>query len=428
MVIKNAYIITMDEGKIIQGGYIVTEGRKITYVGEELPVGIDTTKVIDARGGIVMPGLINAHTHSPMSVMRGFADDMPLHAWLCDKIFPAEDKLDSEAVYFGSLLSFAEMIKGGTTAFSDMYFMSENSIKAAIDCGIKANIAPCITGMGEEYIPKIELARELFKTYNNEKEGNIKIDYALHAVYTCGMEAMEKVSQAAKQDGTGLTVHIGETEKENADCLRDFGTSPVKVLYSAGALGNKTNAAHCVYLSDEDMDILAETQTTVATNPTSNLKLASGIAETSKMLEKGICLAIGTDGAASNNALDMFAETKLCALLAKGSLKDASKLSATDALTAATLGGAKALSRQNETGMIKEGYDADIIILDADSPNLCPVYDPVSAAVYSASAGNVETTIIGGEIIMEKNEFLTIDMEKIKREVKKSIERIGICE
>ena len=426
MVIKNAYIITMDEGKTIQGGYICIEGRKITYVGEELPIGIDTTKVIDARGGIVMPGLINAHTHSPMSIMRGFADDLPLHAWLCDKIFPAEDKLDSEAFYYGSLLSFAEMIKGGTTAFSDMYFAAEGSIKAALECGIKANIAPCITGMNEEYHEMLKGARELFKTYHNENNGNIKIDYALHAVYSCGLETMEKVAQSAMYDGAGLTVHISETEKENEDCMQSFGLSPVKLLSKLGVLGEKTNAAHGVYLNSEDLDILAETKTVVTTNPTSNLKLASGIANTSKMLEKGICLAIGTDGAASNNSLDMFAETKLCALLAKGTLKDASKLTAYEALKAATSGGAKALSRQNETGMIKEGYDADIIILDADSPNMFPVFDPVSTVVYSASAGNVETTIIGGELIMEKKEFLTIDMEKVKREVKKSIERTGI--
>ena len=416
----------MDEEKIIQGGYIVIEGRKITYVGEDLPIGIDTTKVIDARGGIVMPGLINAHTHSPMSIMRGFADDMPLHAWLCDKIFPAEDKLDAEAIYYGSLLSFAEMIKGGTTAFSDMYFMSENSIKAAMDCGIKANIAPCITGSGAESAPKIEAARELFKTYHGEKNGNIKIDYALHAVYTCAFETLEKVSEVAKIDDVGLSIHISETKKENEDCLREFGVSPTELLFKAGALGEKTNAAHCVYLNDNDRAILSETKTVIATNPTSNLKLASGIAETTKMLESGICLAVGTDGSASNNALDMFAETKLCALLAKGTLEDASKFTAYEALSAATTGGAKALSRQNETGMIKEGYDADIIILNADSPNLCPIYDPVSTAVYSANAGNVETTIIGGELIMEKNEFLTIDIEKIKREVKKSIERTGI--
>ena len=239
MVIKNAYIITMDEGKTIQGGYICIEGRKITYVGEELPIGIDTTKVIDARGGIVMPGLINAHTHSPMSIMRGFADDLPLHAWLCDKIFPAEDKLDSEAFYYGSLLSFAEMIKGGTTAFSDMYFAAEGSIKAALECGIKANIAPCITGMNEEYHEMLKGARELFKTYHNENNGNIKIDYALHAVYSCGLETMEKVAQSAMYDGAGLTVHISETEKENEDCMQSFGLSPVKLLSKLGVLGGE---------------------------------------------------------------------------------------------------------------------------------------------------------------------------------------------
>lgn len=428
MVIKNAYIITMDNQKVIHSGYIVTEGRKITYVGEDLPVGIDTAKVIDARGGIVMPGLINAHTHSPMSILRGFADDLPLHSWLCDKIFPAESRLDSEAVYYGSLLSVAEMIKSGTTAFADMYFTTENAIKAVMDSGVKANIAPCITGLGSEYIPQLDKAKEIFKTYNNEKNGNIKIDYALHAVYTCGTEALRTVAETASLDSTGLSVHLSETEKENGDCLRSYGISPTKLLYNTGVLRKGTNAAHCVFLSDEDMEILVKTETVVSTNPTSNLKLASGIAKTSKMLEKGITLAIGTDGAASNNSLDMFAEMKLCALLSKGTQKDASRFTAFDALFAATSGGAKALSRENETGKIKEGFDADIIILDADSPNLCPVYSPVSTAVYSANAGNVETSIIGGEIIMENKEFLTIDMEKVKREVKKSIERIGILQ
>ncbi|MBE7039335.1 MAG: amidohydrolase [Ruminococcaceae bacterium] len=428
MVIKNAYIITMDDQEVIHSGYVVTEGRKITYVGEELPVGIDTTKVIDARGGIVMPGLINAHTHSPMSLLRGYADDLPLHSWLFDKIFPAENKLDSDAVYFGSVLSIAEMIKSGTTAFSDMYFTTENAIKAAMDSGIKANIAPCITGFDSEYIVQLEKAKELFKTYNNEKDGNIKIDYALHSVYSCSTETLRAVAQAAKHDGTGLSVHVSETEKENSDCLNNYGISPVKLLFNTGVLGKATNAAHCVYLSDEDMEILARSETVVATNPTSNLKLASGIAETAKMLENGISLAIGTDGAASNNSLDMFAEMKLCALLAKGTKKDASCFAAYDALEAAISGGALALSRQNETGKIKEGFDADIIILDADSPNLCPVYSPISTVVYSANAGNVETSIIGGEIIMENREFLTIDMEKIKREAKKTIERIGISQ
>ncbi len=428
MVIKNAYIITMDDEKVIHSGYIVTEGKKITYVGEELPIGIDTTKVIDARGGIVLPGLINAHTHSPMSILRGYADDLPLHSWLCDKIFPAEDKIDSESVYYGSLLSIAEMIKGGTTAFSDMYFTTENAIKAAMDSGIKANISPCITGFGEEYVPLLDKAKELYKTYNNEKDGKIKIDYSLHAVYSCGKEALSAVSEAAWQDNTGLSIHISETEKENADCFKAYGISPSKLLFNTGVLRKGTLAAHCVYLSDEDMELISKTETIVATNPTSNLKLASGIAQTTKMLEKGITLAIGTDGAASNNSLDMFAEMKLCALLAKGTEKDASRMTAYEALTAATTGGAAALSRQNETGKIKEGFDADFIILDADSPNLCPIYSPVSSVVYSANSGNVATSVIGGEIVMENKELLTIDMEKVKREVKKSIERIGISQ
>lgn len=425
MVIKNAYIITMDGDKIVHSGYIVIEGRKITYVGEEIPTGCDTSKVIDAKGGIVMPGLINSHTHSPMSVMRGVGDDLPLHSWLFDKIFPIEEKLDNDAMFYGSLLSYAEMIKGGTTAFADMYFSTENQIKAAMECGIKANIAHCITGFGEEYVPQLKAARELFKTYHNAKDGDIKIDYSVHAVYTCGRETMENVAMAARQDGAGLSVHVSETKKENEDCKRLYDMTPTALLNSLGVLDDKTIAAHCVYLTDEDRDILKRRKTVVSHNPTSNLKLASGVAHVSKMVEKGICVAIGTDGAASNNSLDMFAEAKLCSLLAKGFDSDAEKMTAKETLKAATLGGARALGRQNETGMIKEGYDADIIILDADSPAMCPVYDPVSAVIYSAGAGDVKTSIIGGKIVMENRELLTIDMERVKREVKKAVERLA---
>lgn len=425
MVIKNAYIITMDGDKIVHSGYIVIEGRKITYVGEEIPTGCDTSKVIDAKGGIVMPGLINSHTHSPMSVMRGVGDDLPLHSWLFDKIFPIEEKLDNDAMFYGSLLSYAEMIKGGTTAFADMYFSTENQIKAAMECGIKANIAHCITGFGEEYVPQLKAARELFKTYHNAKDGDIKIDYSVHAVYTCGRETMENVAMAARQDGAGLSVHVSETKKENEDCKRLYDMTPTALLNSLGVLDDKTIAAHCVYLTDEDRDILKRRKTVVSHNPTSNLKLASGVAHVSKMVEKGICVAIGTDGAASNNSLDMFAEAKLCSLLAKGFDSDAEKMTAQETLKAATLGGARALGRQNETGMIKEGYDADIIILDADSPAMCPVYDPVSAVIYSAGAGDVKTSIIGGKIVMENRELLTIDMERVKREVKKAVERLA---
>lgn len=424
--INHGTIITMDGDAIYRDGCVTVENGTITYVGENIEIPVDADKVIDAKGGVVMPGLINAHTHSPMTLLRGCANDLALSEWLNDHIFPLEDRLDDEAVYYGTLLACAEMIKSGTTTFADMYFMSENSVKAILESGMKANVSRCVTGHHNDYKKRLAEGRQLFSDFNGAGEGRLKIEHSIHAVYTCSREAMRKTVEAAIEDGCGLHVHLSETMQENRDCYRQYGKSPTEVMEDMGVFSVPANAAHCVYLSENDMDILKAHDASIAHNPTSNLKLASGVANIKEILSKDVNVALGTDGAASNNSLDMFFEMKLSALLHKGMRLDPTLITARQALAMATLGGAKALDRVGECGKLSVGYDADIIILDAESPSMMPVYDPVSLVVYGGCGGQVVTSMIKGQIVMENRQLMTLDMEKIKDGIQRAATRMGI--
>ena len=423
--IDHALVITMDDGKIFEDGCVIIEGSKILYVGEKTE-SVPFDRHIDARGGIVMPGLVNTHTHSPMTLLRGVGNDRALNEWLCDYIFPLEDKLDDEAVYYGTLLGCAEMIKSGTTAFADMYFFSESSAKAVLSAGMKANISRCVTGTHNDYKKRLSEARQLFADYDGAGDGLIKIEHSAHAVYTCSREAIRAVAEAAQLDGTGIHIHLSETMKENRDCYGQYGKSPTEVMRDLGVFDTRTIAAHCVYLSENDMDILKSYGVGVAHNPTSNLKLASGVANIKELLDKEINVSLGTDGAASNNTLDMFAEMKLAGLLHKGMRLDPKLIPAETALYMATVNGAKTLGRQHECGKLKAGFCADLIILDADAPALVPVNDPVAGVVYGGCGGHVVTSMINGQIVMENRELKTLDIEKIKQGVLQAKKRMGL--
>lgn len=425
LLIKNGQILTMDEGRIVKNGCVRIDNDTISYVGEEVPAE-PGERVIDARGGIVMPGLVNAHTHTAMTLFRGYADDMPLEDWLFQKIFPAEDKLDPEAVYWGSLLACAEMIKSGTTLFADMYFMNEATIRATLESKLNANISRCVTGMETDFKTRLSEAEALYDAYHGAGRGAVRVEMSLHAVYTCGKQAMRAVSKSAAKRGTGVHIHLSETMKENRDCYQQYGKSPTEVFRDMGVFENPTNAAHCVYLSENDMDILAEYQVGVSHNPVSNLKLASGVANVREMLGKGICIGVGTDGTASNNTLDVFEEMKLAAILQKGMRLDSTLIDARTALAMATTNGAELLGRGAERGKLKKGMRADVIILDHNAPNLLPVHNPESTVVYSANGSNVVTSIINGTPVMENRELLTIDLEKTIHGVYESLKRMGL--
>ena len=424
--IDHGLLLTVDEGKIFPNGAVVIEDGIISYVGDKVAETKGYDRYIDARGGVVMPGLINAHTHSPMTLLRGCGNDLPLDEWLNHHIFPLEDKLDDEAVYYGTLLACAEMIRSGTTAFADMYFFSESSVRAILEAGMKANVSRCVTGTHNDYKKRLKEARRLFHDYNGAGDGLIMIEHSAHAVYTCSREAIRAVAEAAQEDGTGIHIHLSETMKENRDCYSKNGKSPTEIMCDLGVFDVRTNAAHCVYLSENDMDILQKYNVSVSHNPTSNLKLASGVANIKEMLEKKINVCLGTDGAASNNALDLFAEMKLAGLLHKGVRLDPKLIPAQTALEMATVHGAKALGREKETGKLKAGYRADLIILDADAPTMIPVNEPVSSVVYGSAGGQVVTSVINGQVVMENREFKTLDIEKIKYGIMQARKRMGL--
>ncbi len=422
--IKNACIVTPDG--VIPSGALYLAGDKIAYIGADTPPHKFRDKVIDARGGIVMPGLVNCHTHIPMTLLRGYADDLPLHEWLTGHIFPAEDKLDGDAVYWGAQLAYCEMLKSGTTTFADMYFFSDSVVRALDDSGLRGNVARCISGFEEEDFSKsLVEAEALYHAYHGAGDGRVQVDYALHAPYTCGPKAIHAVVKAAEQDEAMVQVHLSETRKENADCQAQYGMSPTQYFEKHGLFSCKVVAAHCVHLSDGDRAILAAHDVGVAHNPTSNLKLASGVAELQKLLDAGIPVGLGTDGTASNNALDLFSEMKLTAILQKGVTEEPTAIPAATALSMATEQGAKILGR-SDCGTLAEGQKADIVILDADAPNLLPVHNALSNLVYAVNPGNVKTVLVDGKVLYHNGQFLTMDIEKIKANVASSLARIGL--
>ena len=426
LLIDHARIITMDGGKVYDDGCIAICDGLISYVGECKDWSEDFDRVISADGGIVMPGLINAHSHSPMTLLRGSGGDTSLQSWLNDYIFPLEARLDNDAVYYGTLLACAEMIKSGTTAFADMYFLNKNIIRATLSAGLNINVSHCVTGTGQDYKDRLKEARSLFADYNGAGRGLVRVEYSAHSVYACSREAICAVAKAAEKDNTGIHVHLSETMKENRDCYRKYGKSPTELMADCGVFGVRTDAAHCVYLSENDMDILQKNGVSIAHNPTSNLKLASGVANIKEAMEKNINVALGTDGAASNNSLDMFAEMKLAALLQKGMRLDPTLISARTALSMATVNGARALGREQEIGKLAAGYRADLIMLDPDAPALLTGSDPVASVVYSGAGGCVKSTKVGGKLLMENGKLLTIDLEEVKHGIKAARERMGI--
>ena len=423
---KNAEIITMEQDNPVIKGDVGISGNTIAFVGKEDTFTSD--RIIDIKGNIIMPGLINAHTHAPMTLLRCFADDLPLHDWLFKKIFPAEGLLTAEDIYWGSLLGCWEMIAGGTTAFADMYFLNAGTAKAAAESKMRANICralQCFDNRTEfENDESVCQALDHYSEFNNASYGRVKIDISAHAVYTNTPSFLKFIAKTADKLKAGMHVHISETEKENFDCIKKYKMTPTQLLADCGFFNTRTIAAHCVHLTEEDIEIFKSMKINIAANPTSNLKLASGIAPIGEYMRRGINTALGTDGAASNNNLNMFEEIHLSALLQKGITKNAALMPAFDTLAMATINGAKALGIK-KCGKIKKGYCADLIIVDTDKPHLTPYYNPLSAIVYSAQASDVKTVMVSGEFLMENKEIKTLDIERIKYRTNKISKKLG---
>ncbi len=400
LLIEHVTAVTMcSADQIIEDGYIAVRGNRISYVGTERPEG-NFDRVIDGCGMVAMPGLVNAHTHTAMTLLRSYADDMNLKEWLFEKIFPFEDTLTPEMVYQASINGILEMLSTGTTCFHDMYFFQEETAKAAEQLGIRGVLHEGITdSVLDKKLEKTE--RLLAKTAAGS--GRLRVGISPHAVYTCSPETLKRCVAFAKEHGLRLHTHLSETETENRDCQRDFGKSPTALMGECGLLDLPLTAAHGVWLSEEDMTMLANASATVVHNPVSNLKLASGVAEVPKLIEKGVAVALGTDGASSNNNLDLFEEIKLTGILHKGILREPTVLPAFEILKMATVNGAKALG-YDDLGLLKEGYLADIILLDFRGVQFRPNHNTLSNLVYTARGSDVCYTIVDGAVVYQKKE------------------------
>ncbi len=422
VIFKNITAVTMDdESPVLEGACVVVEGSKIKYVGQTAPEGLEG-EIIDGTGKVLMPGFVNAHTHLPMTLLRGYSDDCDLQVWLNEYIFPIENKLDGEAVSVGTRLGLLESIASGTTSVSDMYFFCEEIAQACIDAGVKANICRGVTCFGGEYDPKTHAptinTHELADQYHGFDDGRIRIDACIHAEYTSFDKVWQSIGGIALDRGLLMHLHLSETKSEHIECIRKYGITPTEALDRAGVFRTPALAAHCVWLEDRDIELLASRGVSAVHCPVSNLKLASGVARVPEMLKAGINVALGTDGAASNNSLDMFEELKLSCILHKAQAMNPVSVVALDALRMATVGGAAAQGRLGECGRIAEGYDADLIMLDFDRPHLAPCHNVISNIVYSAHGSDVIMNMVRGKIIYRNGEYLTIDRERVLFELR----------
>ncbi len=420
ILIKNTNILSMTNEKenIMENINICIEDGKIKHIGEILE-HFTPESIIDGRGKLVMPGLINSHTHIAMSLFRNYADDLPFWPWLTEKIWPVEEKLIAEDVYWGSMLSIIEMIQSGTTCFSDMYFFMDETAKAVSESGIRASLARGLMGQSADDLDRINETIQMYKNWNGKADGRITIAAGPHAPYTCSPSYLEKVIELAKEYNMRIHIHLSESKKEIEDSFNNYKKSPIKHVNDIGLFDLPTMAAHCVHLSDEDIDILAEKNVSVLNNPGSNLKLGNGFASIEKLLKKGVNVALGTDGPSSNNNQNMFEELNLASLINKAINGDTTCVPASTALKMATINGARALGLESDIGTIEVGKKADMILIDLNKPHLYPKHNFISAMAYSAQASDVDTVIVDGKILMEKREIKTIDVEKVMYKAEK---------
>ena len=414
ILLENISILPVsDEPITIEKGYIVIENEVIKEVGEGLAPQGDYEKVIDGTNKIVLPGFINTHTHAAMTLLRGYADDLPLMEWLEQKIWPLEAKLTPEDIYWGTMLAIVEMIKSGTTAFTDMYFHMDEVAQAVQQSGIRAFLARGMVGVGPERDQAITNSIELHKKWQGAANGRITFMLGPHAPYTCPPEYLTKVINLAKDLDSYIHIHVSETLTEFNDIKNQYGKTPVQHLKDLGLFDQRVIAAHCVHLTEDDMKILYENRVGVAHNPESNMKLASGIAPVPQLLDMGIPVSLGTDGASSNNNLDMLQEMRTCSLLHKVNTMNPTVLPAHKALEMATRNGAWGLGVPEQIGQIKAGMKADMILVSLSEANMTPRYDIMANLVYAAQASDVDTVIINGNIVMENRIIKTFDEKEV---------------
>ena len=397
----------------VEEGNIFISNDKITRITSTSKTDeIKSANVIDGHGKFATPGLVNSHTHASMTLLRSYADDLALMDWLNNHIWPIEDKMKRRDIYAGAALAAVEMIKGGITAFMDMYGPNmEEVAKVTDESGLRGALCRGIIGIfdGDE---KLQSNVDLFKNFNGTANGRIKVMFGPHAIYTCPPDFLRKIADTAGSLGAEIHMHMNETLDEINGCIKDYGKRPFEIVEETGLLDLGFLAAHCVHLSDNEIEIMKSKKVRVAHNPTSNMKLASGIAPVNKMLNAGLTVGLGTDGASSNNNLDMLEEARLAALLAKIDTMSPLTIPADTALKMATEEGAKSIGF-DKVGRLEVGYKADITLWDMNGVEWQPNYNPVSLLVYSAISSSADTVIVDGKILMQNRELKTLDEEKI---------------
>jgi 5-methylthioadenosine/S-adenosylhomocysteine deaminase len=417
LMLQGAWVLTMDRDRqVFSPGAVALKGEEIVAVGPpgELNARYAAAQVLDYPRGLILPGLINAHTHAAMSLFRGLADDLPLEEWLNGHIFPAETHLNADFVYWGTKLAVAEMLLSGTTTFCDMYLFADAVARAVDETGIRAVVGEVLYDFpSANYGPPaagLKFSEDLCRTWRDHPR--VRVAIQPHAVYTCSPDLLQQCGHLADKQGTRLIIHLAETHQEVADCRAKYGATPVKHLERLGLLTPRLVADHAVVLEEADLELLAASGAGVAHCPESNMKLASGMAPVTELLARGVPVGLGTDGCASNNNLDLFQEMDTAAKLQKIRRLDPTALPATSALEMTTRGGARILGLEKEVGAIVPGLKGDLVVVDLDQPHLTPLYDPYSQLVYAASGPDVQTVVVHGRVLVKDRRLLAFDLEE----------------
>ena len=418
ILIINGSVLTMDpQDTLIKNGAVAVSADRIVEVGTEdaLSASYQAAKIIDARGGIIMPGLVNTHTHAAMTCFRGLADDLPLMTWLHDYIFPAEAKLTFDIVYQGTRLACSEMILSGTTTFCDMYLFEEAVAQAVKEAGMRAVVGEVIYDFPSPNYGPVEdglkYTEALIEKWRDDPLITIAVEP--HSAYVCSPDLLQKARAIADRNDVPIVIHLSETEREVVQIREKYGRTPVAHLAEIGFLCPNLIADHCVALTAKDTALLKDFDVKIAHNPESNMKLASGVAPIPELLKQGITVGIGTDGCASNNNLDMFQEMDTAAKLHKVHTLDPTVMDARTVVSMATIDGARVLGMGDIIGSLEAGKKADIIIIDIRSPHLMPMYNIYSHLVYAVTGSDVVTSVVNGRVLMEDRVLTTLDVDEV---------------
>ncbi len=421
ILVTNGTVLAMDQDHtVVENGAVAISGDRIAGIGPASSFSShNVAEVIDARGGIIMPGLVNTHNHAAMTCFRGLADDLELMSWLQDYIFPAEARLTEKKVYHGALLACAEMILSGTTCFADMYLFEDAVARAAKEAGMRAVVGEVLYDFPSPNYGPIENGFSYTTELIDKWQGDELITAAVepHSPYLCSPDLLVEAAAVSEASDVPLIIHVAETRSETETIRSTYGKTPVAHLGDLGVLSPRLVACHCVDLTEDDILLLRQKNVKVSHNPESNMKLAAGIAPVPRLLEAGVCVGLGTDGCTSNNNVDMFAEMDMAAKIHKVNCLDPTVMDARSVLRMATIEGARVLGLDGQTGSLETGKKADLILIDTNKPHLTPMYHIESHLVYAAGAGDVAATIINGRLVMKDRHLLTLDAEAVMAEV-----------